>query len=472
MNQKNLTANANLFKKILDQFPIALISDENGNYRYVNPGWCRYMGYQPEDVCGKPVRSIAPDTKVDEVLQTGDPVMGYQITDKEGHSLFNHCFPIREDGRIIGTAVLTFFSTLEEAVSFSSEISRLTEQLGYYQNELKKLRGSRYSIDEIIGSGTMMQKLKKEIRNVARTSSTVLIEGETGCGKELVANAIHDLSVRSEQPFIKINCAAIPPDLVESELFGYEKGAFTGADRRGKAGLFEAADNGSLFLDEIHQMPYFMQPKLLRALQEKEIQRVGGRTVIPFDSRIIAATNRSLEMLVEEEKFREDLYYRLNVVTIQIPPLRERAEDIPELLEHARKKLNHTLGLHVEGFTSEVEERLMAYTWPGNIRELNNVIERAMNHSLNGILGWDSFTDYFSQRAQRQTAKPVSAQRAARESSSPEFDTIADAKKSLEKQLIQDCLKRNRYNKTKTAMELGISRTMLYQKLKIYGISL
>lgn len=445
----------NLFKTAIDQFPVALITDEKGCYQYVSPGWCRYMGYEPEQVYGKPVRDIMPDTRVDEALRSGKPIMGYRVKDKNGNVLFNHCFPLFEGEILIGTVVLTFFYNLEDAVQFSEEIALLTDQVDYYQKELKKLRGSRHSIDEIVGSSAGILDLKEKIRHAAQTTSTVLIEGETGCGKELVANAIHDLSQRGEKPFIKINCAAIPADLVESELFGYEGGAFTGADRKGKRGLFESADTGSLFLDEIHQMPYFIQPKLLRALQEREVQRVGGRNSISFDTRIIAATNQSLERLVAEERFREDLYYRLNVISIRIPPLRERTEDIPELMESLRKRLNRDLGLHVDGFTAEVEERLMAYSWPGNVRELSNVLERAFNMQLNGVLSWDCFQEYFERRSAGHNKQ---------------IQPLAFEKKELEKKMIADCLAKNRFNKTKTAAELGISRTMLYQKLKQHEI--
>ena len=456
MDQKDI------FKLAIDQFPVALITDEKGCYRYVSPGWCRYMGYQPEQVYGKPVRTIMPETRVDEVLQTGKPITGYQVKDKDGNDLFNHCFPLYDGDRLIGSVVLTFFYSLDDAVHFSKDIAALTDKIDYYQKELRRLRGSRHSIDEIVGSSSAILSLKETIRQAAQTTSTVLIEAETGCGKELVANAIHDLSRRSENPFIKINCAAIPADLVESELFGYEGGAFTGADKRGKRGLFESADSGSLFLDEIHQMPYHIQPKLLRALQEREIQRVGSHTSVSFDTRIIAASNRSLEALVKADQFREDLYYRLNVISIRIPPLRDRAEDIPALMDTLRQRINRDLGTHVEGFTPEVEERLMAYSWPGNVRELGNVLERAMNMQLNGVIPWDCFAECFRQREQS-----AGYQRGLKKT---DGRTLADYKKETEKARIIECLEKNYYNKTKTASELGISRTMLYQKLKIYGI--
>ena len=213
---------------------------------------------------------------------------------------------------------------------------------------------SKYGIDNIIGISEAVQGLKMEILSAARTSSSVLIEGETAVGKELVAHAIHSLSNRHAGSFVRVNCSAIPENLMESEFFGYESGAFTGAQKGGKAGKFERATGGSLFLDEIGELPLYMQPKFLRMLQEQEIERVGGSQLIPIDTRIIAATNVSLEELVQKRLFREDLYYRLNVVRIRVPPLRERKEDIPLLVEDVINRLNIRLGLEITGVDQEV----------------------------------------------------------------------------------------------------------------------
>ena len=442
------------FEPVAAQMPCILVADSKGCYAYVNEGWCRHLGYRPEEVLGKKVHNFAPGTRVDEVLATGKAVIGYNITGSSGDRLFNNCLPLFDGDQIIGAVVFTFFTTTEEAVGFSKTIRELTSQIDYYKDALSRLQGAHYSIDNIIGKSAAIRQLKDQIREASRTMSTVLIEGETGCGKELVANAIHDLSGRRDKPLIKLNCSAIPPELVESELFGYEGGAFTGASRQGKKGYFEAADTGSLFLDEINQMAYHVQPKLLRVLQEREVVHVGGSRSVPVDVRIIAASNRPLHELVAEEKFREDLYYRLNVVNIHIPPLRERLEDIPDLIEGLRVRLNRTLGMHVDGFNQEVEERLQQYDWPGNVRELNNVVERAMNHHMQGVLTWDDFRDYFEMRK-------VSARKE---------NTLRRQKAKTEEALIRETLEKYRYNKTKTAQALGISRTMLYQKLGKYGI--
>ena len=440
-------------RSIAEQLPCVLIADEEGKYAYVNEGWCDLLQYRPEEIIGKPVKEIVTNTKTDEVLKTGKTALGYKVETPRGELLFNNCIPLRHSGEIIGVIVLTFFTGIEEAMGFSHELSKITEELARYKTELKELRDVKYSLDSIIGSSKEIEYMKTQIRKAARTTSTVLIEGETGCGKELVANAIHQLGSRADKPFVKINCAAIPGNLVESELFGYEKGAFTGADARGKRGLFEEADGGTLFMDEISAMSYPMQPKLLRALQEREIRHVGGTSVIPIDARIIAATNKDLRTMAEEERFREDLLYRLDVIHINVPPLRDRIMDIPELADSVRVKLNKELGTYVEGVSREAEEILMSYDWPGNVRELQNIMERAINSKMSGVLTGDDIRECLAHR--RKT---------------PPAEGLAQVRKSAEKARIQECLLKNHYNKTKTAEELGVSRTMLYQKLKQYEL--
>ena len=451
----SLTTLIQSFRPVAEQLPCLLIADADGCYAYVNHGWCAMMGRTEKDVIGKPVRQFVPDTKVDEVLRTGETALGYMVRTPEGKLLFNNCIPLLDGKELIGIIIFTFFTGVEEALGFSKKITEMTEKLAFYKNELRELRGARYSLDAIVGSSRVMQKVKEQIGQAARTSSSVLIEGETGCGKELVANAVHELSARSENAFIKINCSAIPDELVESELFGYEKGAFSGADARGKKGLFEAADRGTLFLDEISSMAYAMQPKLLRVLQEKEIRHVGGTAAIPVDVRVIAASNRDLDEMVRQEKFREDLLYRLDVVHLYIPPLRERLEDIPELAEHIRMSLNQELGTYVEGMTAEAEELLMSYEWPGNVRELRNILERAVNDKLSGVLTGDDIQKCLARRRRAFAAR---------------VQTLAETKKNAEREQIMKSLADNRYNKTKTAHELGISRTLLYQKMRQYGL--
>ncbi|MGI6177315.1 MAG: sigma-54 interaction domain-containing protein [Eubacterium sp.] len=456
-SEKYKTLLSKLFCMSAEQMPVMLIADRDGRYVYVNKGWEENLGHSLSEVYGKKVTDVVPESQVDNVLATGESAIGYIVKGVNDVTLFNNCFPLRENGKIIGCAVVTFFLNMNDAMVFSKSLEEMAFKLNYYKEELTKLRGAKYHLDEIIGSSHAIKNLKQEIYEASKTNSTVLIYGETGTGKELVANSIHDLSPRSAFPFIKINCAAIPSELVESELFGYEAGSFTNAKKSGKIGLFEAADKGSLLLDEINQMDYSVQPKLLRVLQEKEIQHIGSNKSIPVDTRIIATTNTSLWDMVAAGSFREDLFYRLNVVSITIPPLRDHLEDIPELVEHARVKLNRDLGTHVSGFTDKVIENLMNYPWPGNVRELNNALERAMNTQMSGTIGWDAFSGFFdAKRAHLNIDRPQRS--------------LLENRNEAEKSLILKELITNKYNKSKTAKALGISRTLLYQKLKKYDI--
>jgi transcriptional regulator with GAF, ATPase, and Fis domain len=263
---------------------------------------------------------------------------------------------------------------LENALHQLTELKQQIEAENIYLKEELKLEGS---YDEIVGASKSLSKVLKQVEQVAKTDSTVLVLGETGTGKELIALAVHDASDRKNKPLVKVNCSALPSDLIESELFGHEKGAFTGAINR-KIGRFELANGGTIFLDEIGDLPIDLQTRLLRVLQESEFERLGGETTIKVDVRVIAATNRNLEKRVLENKFRQDLYYRLNVFPIKCPPLRDRLGDIPSLVNHFVNKYNHKVNHKIKTVNQKTIERLIQYNWPGNIRELEHVIERAV----------------------------------------------------------------------------------------------
>ncbi len=315
------------------------------------------------------------------------------------------CLPLIIRERIIGTlslARLTDSSFTQEEVDFLSRVAdqiaiavsnaleygqvseakeRLAEEKCYLEDEIRTER----DFGEIVGTSSRLKSVLKQVEIVATTDATVLIQGETGTGKELIARAIHDLSARSAHPFVKVNCAAIPRDLIESELFGHEKGAFTGAIAR-RIGRFELAHQGTLFLDEIGEVPLDLQPKLLRVLQEQEFERLGSARTIKTDVRLVAATNRNLAQMVRDQRFRDDLYYRLNVFPITVPPLRERSADIPHLVRHFVDKFARRLNRRIESIPAETIEALRRHPWPGNIRELQNVIERAVILSTGGVL--------------------------------------------------------------------------------------
>ncbi len=309
-----------------------------------------------------------------------------------------------------------------------------------------------FPASEIIGESQAIKDVKRMISLVAPKEATVLVTGPSGTGKELVARAIHALSPRSEKKLVAINCAAFPENLLESELFGYEKGAFTGADRA-KQGRFELADGGTLFLDEIGEMPVTMQVKLLRVLEDRKIERLGSVKEIPLDIRIIAATNRDLDQLVEQQKFREDLYYRLNVIRIHLPPLKERTGDILLLAEQFIGKYARKVGKEIKGIDPDGAELLVTYPWPGNVRELENIIERAVVLSRTDNITGTDLTGLTS----RETVSPEA----------PELTTLAE----LEKRHIKACLDRLGWNMSLTAEKLGIHRNTLRTKIKEYHLS-
>ena len=315
-----------------------------------------------------------------------------------------------------------------------------------------------YKEDQMIGFSPIMQNVYKTIGRVANTSATVLIRGESGTGKELVAQAIHYNSVRKDRPFIKINCASIPENLLESELFGHERGAFTGAVGP-KSGRFELANKGTLFLDEIGEMSAALQAKLLRVLQEKEFDRLGGTETIKVDVRIIAATNNDLEKSIEEGQFREDLFYRLNVVDIVLPPLRERKEDIPALLDHIVKCCNVEYDKAVTGFSNEATAMLKAYDWPGNVRELKNLCERAVLMSNGPVLTLGDLPISLKKGSKRLTWLSEIA-----------GESFKDIVSEVEKEIIIKALEENNWNRSATASALKMNRSSFYSKMKELGI--
>lgn len=459
----DLNLDIEVYKLIVEQLDGAVITDKEGRYVYVTESWEEYFGVTLDKIKGNYVKDIVPSTKIHEALITKRPITGIPIPlkAKDNRQSFCNYIPIIKNGEVVAGFIYIIFNNEKTAVEFSKMLSKIMDELNYYQEELRNLRKSKYNIDDIAGNSDAIVYLKKQIKLAAHSTSNVLIEGETGVGKELVAHSIHDLSNRAIKPLIKVNCAAIPSELFESELFGYEYGAFTGAKKGGKQGKFEMANRGSLFLDEINQLSIVAQPKLLRVLQEKEIERIGGKDSIPVDVRLIVATNASLEKMIKVKKFRDDLYYRLNVLNIKIPSLKERIEDIQILSDNIISKLNFQLGLNIQGIDDNVIEKFMEYEWPGNIRELQNVIERGMNTALNGILTWNYFEDYFHNKL-RGRIFPICL--------NSNVIPLKQAKEEAEKESIVQCLMKNNGNKAKSSRDLGISRTMLYKKMKKYDI--
>ncbi|TDI82720.1 MAG: sigma-54-dependent Fis family transcriptional regulator [Caldithrix sp.] len=354
-----------------------------------------------------------------------------------------------------------------EKLEIAIKNALITKEL---RGEVSRLKGqlkSKYSFERIIGNSKTMQEVFRSLERVIETNVTVSIQGESGTGKELLARSIHFNGRRKQKPFVAVNCAAIPESLLESEFFGHEKGAFTGAIAR-RVGKFEQADGGTIFLDEIGDMPYSTQVKILRVLQERRFQRVGGTETVEVDVRVISATNKNLEEEMKQGNFREDLYYRINVYPIFVPPLRRRREDIPALAAFFLEKFNKEYRRKIKAILPQTLDYLMNYEWPGNVRELENILERSFLHASDGVLAaehlpititslkedWhqdDSFIDLKKVVSLTKQITPM---------------------KDLEKEVLQQALKLTNYNMSSAALELGIGRTTLYRKLEKYGITL
>jgi two-component system nitrogen regulation response regulator NtrX len=353
------------------------------------------------------------------------------------------------------------YDYIEKPISLEKIILTVRHALHEKKLEMEnlRLREKLKNQLEIIGESPGMRRLKEQIKTAGPTNSRVLISGENGTGKELVARAIHSHSLRAEKPFIEINCAAIPDTLIESELFGYEKGAFTGAVTA-KKGRFELADGGTLFLDEIGDMSLTTQAKVLRVLQEQHFDRIGGTKTTEVDVRVIAASNKNLGDEIKKGAFREDLYYRLNVIPLHVPPLRERKEDIPLLIHHFLASISLEQGVKAKGITKEAIEVLMQYDWPGNVRELKNTIERILilfPHSTIDVQDLTSFLEWAPSIQQ----SPLTLR---------SFSSLKDARALFEKHYITQRLKEHQWNVSKTAESLGIERSHLHRKIKLLGI--
>lgn len=449
-NSQQLQALQLIFDQIHDG---ACVTDAQGIITHFNAPYGRFLGVDPREQVGKHISEVVENTRLHVVAKTGKAEINASQSIR-GENMLVQRIPIKDKGEVIAVFGLVTFKNIRELGRLASKLSELETQVKLYQKQLNSLRTTRYSFDDIIGESKPILALKKEALQAAATNLSVLISGESGTGKELFAQSIHDASTRKLQPFIQLNCAAIPKDLLEAELFGYSKGAFTGAKATGKAGKFELADTGSLFLDEIGDLPLEMQPKLLRALEEKEFERVGGNTIIHSDFRLIAASNQNLEAMVERGEFRADLFYRLNVVPLHIPPLRDRGDDVVCLARHL---LQQRVGATPVTLSSSAEALLQQHNWPGNVRELNNVIERTMATLEGNCINAADLPFYLHRSRETKTGGTSSLLK----------EVVAKA----EKIAIQDALRLTGYHKVKTAELLGIHRTLLYKKMARYNIS-
>jgi PAS domain S-box-containing protein len=449
-----------------------VVVDHEGTILYINEAYCEFLGTTVKDAINRPVQEVIENTRMHVVAKTGQKELA-ALHPINGSEMIANRFPIIEDGKIVGAVGSVMFRTPDEWRMYKTKIQGLVEELKYYKTKLEKELKSKYQFNDLIGTSAAFLATKKLAERISGSNSSVLLIGDSGTGKELFAHAIHNSSMRASLPFFAINCASIPEHLLESELFGYDDGAFTGAKKGGKKGQFEIANNGTLFLDEIGDMPLSMQSKLLRVLQEKEVQRVGGQKSIAVDVRIIAATHRDLEKLVGEGKFRQDLYYRLNVIKIEIPPLRERKEDIPLISQTLLKKLEGKFYRKGIELSTEVEERLMEHSWPGNIRELENVLERSINvldgktiemvHLPLYLRDMERESNIAAKADKTQTNQPV-------QKTPLPIISLKETLAHAEKEAILNTLEVTNGNKQEAAKLLGIGKTSLYEKCKLYTI--
>ncbi len=432
-----------------------LVTDSNGYITHFNKPYGLFLNLDPRAQIGKHCTEVVENSRMHIVAQTGEP----EFSDSQrikGQKMVVHRIPIKKDGKVIAVFGQVLFKDVRDVSKLAKELSLLESKVKLYEAELLALRSTRYTLDSIIGVSDAIRSLKAQALKAAASHFPVLISGESGTGKELFAQAIHQAGPRKIYPFVRINCATIPKDLFESELFGYEKGAFTGAKAEGKPGKFELANRGTIFLDEIGELPVPMQPKLLRVLEEKEFERVGGTRVIRSNFRLIAATNQSLDNMIRDGRFRKDLFYRLNVFPITIPPIRERREDIIPVFMNLLQKLSAEADLFDIRLDQSAQKILMAHAWPGNVRELSNVLEWTLS-SLEGNCIRDKDLPFYLKP--RQDMLPP-------EKHSPMREVHAHA----EVQAIRQTLKEADYNKARAARILGIHRTLLYKKIKKYGL--
>jgi PAS domain S-box-containing protein len=432
------------------------VVDQKGFITYVNPAYIRITQMSREQLLNRNIAQVAPLGARAKVLLTGKSELGTISRKPNGQTLVANVNPIVVDHEVVG--VVSVVKNISEVQTLMDSLTKITARAEYLEQELVRTKKPLQAFTKFVGQSGIVLDVLAVAAKSAKVHSTVLIRGESGTGKELVAEGIHFASIRARGPFIRVNCAAIPAALLESELFGHERGAFTGAIKR-KLGSFELADMGTIFLDEIGDMEKSMQAKLLRVLQKKEFQRVGGETTIAVDVRVIAATNRDLEKMIAEGEFREDLYYRLNIIPIILPSLRQRKEDIPLLIEYFLKNICAEQNKNIKGIKPDALKVLMNYRWPGNVRELENIMERLITLAEGSYIGIDALPVYIREELFATAAAfvlPLSGDAIL------SWDTY-------EKMIIQKALEEyGTFNKA--AKALGLTHKTVAAKARKYGL--
>ncbi len=452
------TKNSEMTSLILDSLPMGvLFCDMDYIIRFVNKAYADLLGRRPEELLGCDITEIIPHSRARVVLRDGRAEMGELCQLGPGNALpvVVNRIPVRDgQGRLAGMVSQAIFNDPEELKKLSSKIDHLGHTLNQYKRRIKASLAPQYSLRSILGESAPMRRLKQQVRSYAQLDAPVLILGATGAGKELFAHALHAESPRAEGPLVSINCAAIPKDLFESELFGYARGAFSGAHQDGKIGQIELADKGTLFLDEIGEMPPEIQAKLLRVLESRSVCRVGSVNARNVDFRLVAATNRNISAMLSAGSFREDLYYRIKTFVLEIPPLCERADDILPIARYVLSRM----GLEHLAFAPEAEAAMLAFSWPGNVRQLHNAVVHAATMRHGDMIQVDDFPPDTLPSADL----PLRAVAAG---------DLSDIMADTEAVVIRKVLAEQGGNVSRTARTLHIARATLYEKLRKYGIS-
>ncbi|OWW20983.1 sigma-54 interaction domain-containing protein [Noviherbaspirillum denitrificans] len=438
-----------------------VVVDDQARVRYIPPVHERFFGIEHGEAVGKKVTDVIENTNLHEVVRTGKAEIG-KLQEMGGVTRVVARIPLTDNGKTVGALGRVMFKGPETVLELSKEVVKLRSEVEFYRSELTGLKRRTFGLDKMVGNSDAIRQLKADISKVAPLSVPVLIIGESGTGKELAAHAIHSLSRRSENPMVFVNAAALPASLVESELFGYEAGAFTGAEKKGRKGKFELADQSSLFFDEVGDMPAEVQVKLLRVLQDGIFERVGGDRPRHSDFRLISATNRNFQEMIANAEFRLDLYYRISGVTIRMPSLRERPEDIPELVQSFLVAFAERHRTSVKGVDARVYAYLKELPWPGNVRQLLHEVEKAAIFCDGPEITLDNFRLMSHEVPERPAAPPAEF---APKAPAPASGRIQDAIEEMEKTMIREAMVRHKGNKKKVAEELGISRAYLYKKL-------
>nr|WP_235695499.1 sigma 54-interacting transcriptional regulator [Desulforamulus hydrothermalis] len=456
--QKELVRVLSYFETLLCQVNESICGiDKQHRVVVWNPKAEELYGVKAEKILSARIEDFFTNLRISNCMHEKKELKGHYHQPCEGTHVLINAAPVQWQDKVIGG--LAVEKDITELVQLNQELTKASSQVKLLEQEIRKISGQDCAFRKLIGRSQVMQNLIAFGKKISTTDATVLLRGESGTGKELMARAIHQNSSRHMNPFIVVNCGAIPNNLFESELFGYEGGAFTGADRKGKPGMFELANGGTLFLDEVGEMSVEMQAKLLRVLQEGVFYRVGGAQPVQVNVRVLAATHRDLEAMINRRQFREDLYYRLNVVSLEIPPLRERKEDIPELVHLFMQEFCRKYDKSIKKIEPAVMSSFLDYTWPGNVRELKNAVERLVVLTDGDVIDEQALPENLRRNTYISLVTSPVAQ-----------GKLMNVAVEAEKQLILKTLQQVRGNRSEAARVLGIPRSTLYYKLRQLGI--